>query len=173
MGPGTTRTRRGLSAGAVSLAVLAGSLALARFGDPLLGTLASAVGIAGAPAGSGGAIASLVAPVAFTWLALRAETERGLRAVLGGLALVGASIGAGWLTGVPTTPAEAPVAIVLTYGVGLAGLVVGYLLAATDTESSGDYGTPSYVRDDPDPVTTLDGGSDDEDLQFFLDDEDE
>lgn len=174
MGSGTTRTRRAGRALVVAVAVLAASLALARYGDGPLAAVASMLGLGGTPEGTAAALAGLGAPSVLTALVLRSGSDRGLRAVLGGLALVGASVGAGWLTGPLWTAAEAPLAILLTYGIGLAGVVLGYLLAATDTDGGVDtYDTPSYVRDDPDPITTLDGGRDDDDLQFFLDDEDE
>lgn len=157
-------------------AVLGGSLLLASVSTPVLAAAARDAGLsAGMATRLALTLTALVTPAVFAVLQTRASSDRGLPALLGGLALTGASVGALWLIGFPETTAAVPAPIVATYAVGLGAIVLGYVLAQFGvyrSPSPADVRTgPSYVRDDGDPELPADGGEPEDELAFPVDDE--
>jgi hypothetical protein len=157
----------------VATVVLALAFVLVRYGD---GTLAWAAGVdvgATVPRGATAVAASVLVPTLFAALTLHGDGERGLGATLAGLALVGAGLGAAWLAGVRTTVGSVSGPVLAAYGVGLTAVVAGYVLNGVSGERRGSRAdrSPSYVRDEPDPITTLDGGEEQGEIRSPLEEE--
>lgn len=174
MVPGNGREWRGaLPRMGVAAVVLGLALALVRYGDGALVWVASLAGGAAVPTGSTAVATSVLVPVLFAALTLHGDGERGLGATLAGLALVGAAVGAAWLAGAPTAVGRVSGPVLAAYGVGLAAVVAGYALNGVGSRRRRPHAerAPSYVRDDPDPITTLDGGEEATDVRFPLDEE--
>lgn len=173
----SSRLRTAARATVATGALLAGSLLLAFGSADLLTAAANDWGIGPAASPLALTVASLLPPLAFAALRTRYATDAGLRMLLAGLALAGASIAALWLTGtVIDSLTSIPLAISATYLLGLAAIASSHMAALLAPLFVSPRRTttsqPSYRRDDGDHILPSDGGIEDDDLEFLLDDRD-
>lgn len=121
-------------------------------------------------------VAALVPPLSFAVLRTRYATNAGLRMLLGGLALTGASVAALWLTSSAiVSVASIPLPIGVTYVLGMSAIVASHVSVLLVPVFTGRMrtvvGQPSYRRTDEEHIHPSDGGTEDDDLEFLLDDE--
>lgn len=171
-----SRPRAVVRATVATSAILAGAFVFAFGSADLLieATRASGFGPAAVPLAL--TVAALVPPLTFAIFRTRYATNAGLRTLLGGLALTGASVAALWLTSSTiVSVASVPLPIGATYALGMGAIVTSHIAALLAPLFTGTtrttVGQPSYRRSDEEHVLPSDGGTEDEDLTFLLDDE--
>ncbi|MFB6097106.1 MAG: hypothetical protein ABEJ74_06935 [Haloferacaceae archaeon] len=155
-------------------AVLAGTLLLGIGIHRLVVSVAGPSGAEGTSALAALTVGALLPPLSFVALRRGHASRAGARTLVGGLAVVGTSLAALWLTSPPLDPPSATaVGIAVTYAVGLGLLATSHLAALLVHEftvpARARPSTPSYRRSDEEYPLPSDGGTAGEELTFPLD----
>lgn len=119
-------------------------------------------------------VGALLPPLSFVALRRGHASRAGTRPLLGGLAVVGTSLAALWLTSPPLAPpSTTAVAIAVTYAVGLGLLAASHVAALLAHEftvpARARPSKPSYRRSEEEYPLPSDGGTAGEELSFPLD----